>query len=76
MVRNPDIQKIFEIADDSVQGALGYHFYVIALKRSSNILQLESYLPENIIPHTFSWDRYYKIHDLAFDMWSIFESYQ
>lgn len=34
MVRDKEIQKIFEIADDSLQGVLGYHYYVMALNET------------------------------------------
>jgi len=71
MSRDPGIQKIFEIADDSLQGVLGYHLYVLAMQKSSNSHILFQHLPDNpndpnnpVIPHTFSWARYYKKEDL------------
>ena len=72
MTRNSEIQKIFENADDSLQGVLGYHFYVLALNHSvkdSNDLRVN--LPHikdkstiDAFPLTFSWIRYYRREDL------------
>jgi len=76
MDRNQDIQKVFEIGDDSLQGVLGYNFYVNALQKSTNLKKLMEYLPDNVIPHTFSWDRYYQKEDLSNTLKTIFEFYQ
>jgi len=76
MNRNPEIQKAFEITDDSLQGVLGYHLYVTAMKKSVDVRKLSEYLPDNVIPHTFSWHRYYQKQDLTGTFGSIFESYQ
>ena len=76
MSRNPEIQKIFEIADDSLQGVLGYHFYIDAMQNSVNVKKVWDNLPNDVIPHTFSWNRYYQKQDLTDTLAKIFEWYQ
>ena len=63
MNRNSDIQRVFEIADDSLQGVLGYHLYVIAMQKTVDPEKLLVHLPDKVIPHTFSWVRYYDKND-------------
>ena len=65
MNRDTDIQRVFEIADDSLQGVLGYHYYVIAAQRDVDAEKIWEYLPDQSIPHTFSWVRYYRKRDLT-----------
>lgn len=65
MNRDSDIQRIFETADDSLQGVLGYHFYVIAMRKGVDQEKLLEHLPDRSIPHTFSWVRYYDKQDLV-----------
>lgn len=76
MSRNQDIQKIFEIADDSLQGVLGYHFYVTSVQQSADTRRVEELLPDRWIPLTHSWGRFYDKSNLVKTMESIFESYQ
>ena len=77
MKRDLDIQKVFETADDSLQGVLGYHLYVIALQKSADIEGILEYLPDQRIPITFSWDRFYSKQDLTNAFKSpFFELYQ
>ena len=76
MDRNSDIQKVFEIADDSLQGYLGYHFYVIAMQKSFDKVKILKNLPDNYIPHTISWNRNYQKKDLVSTMTQIFEVVQ
>lgn len=76
MDRNLDIQKVFEIADDSLQGVLGYHLYIIAIQKGVNVKKIWKYLPDTAIPHTFSWNRYYQKQDLTDTLTPIFEYYQ
>ncbi len=71
MTRDPDIQKIFEIADDSLQGVLGYNLYIMALQKTANPSLIMKYLPNSVddtkqpaIPLTFSWIRYYRKEEL------------
>jgi len=65
MNRDPDIQRVFETADDSLQGVLGYHLYVIAMQKGVDVENLLEHLPDRSIPHTFSWVRYYDKQDLV-----------
>ena len=76
MTRNKDIQEVFEIGDDSLQGVLGYHFYVTAMQKSASLEKMHEYLPNEVIPHTFSWNRYYRKEDLTNTLEPIFELYQ
>jgi hypothetical protein len=68
LVRDKGIQQIFEIADDSLQGVLGYHFYVYAVYLSADPNTIKVHLPTmsglEAFPHTFSWARYYQKGDL------------
>ncbi|MFQ6088245.1 MAG: hypothetical protein ACE5K0_05015 [Candidatus Methanofastidiosia archaeon] len=76
MERNKEIQDIFEIGDDSLQGVLGYHLYVTAMYKATNKNLLRDQLPDGLIPHTHSWNRFYTKEDLMEKMESIFELYQ
>ncbi len=76
MDRNIDIQKVFEIADDSLHGVLGYHLYYIAMQKSVDVKKIWEYLPDTAIPNTFSWKRYYQKQDLTATLTPIFEYYQ
>ena len=62
--RDKDIQHIFEIADDSLQGILGYHLYVVAMQSASNTEKIAQYLPDKTFPMTFDWVRNYRKEDL------------
>jgi len=64
MKRDPDIQRVFEIADDSLQGVLGYHLYVAAMQEDVDIEGIQKHLPDRSIPMTFSWVRFYSKQDL------------
>jgi hypothetical protein len=77
MSRDKDIQHVFEIADDSLQGVLGYHLYVIAIQLAANSEKVLENLPADRIPITFSWDRFYQKQDLleAFKL-PVFQIYQ
>jgi len=76
MKRDLEIQRIFEIADDSLIAVLGYHFYVISMEENINDNAIWTCLPDGVISHTFSWDRFYHKKDLIDQMSSIFEFYQ
>lgn len=85
MARNLEIQRIFETADDSLQGVLGYHFYVMALYQSvDNLNKIKTNLPNisdkptlDAFPHTFTWMRYYRREELINTyMPPFFELYQ
>jgi hypothetical protein len=62
--RDKDIQRVFEIADDSLQGILGYHLYVVAMQSASNTEKIAQYLPDKAFQMTFDWIRYYQKEDL------------
>lgn len=72
MTRDLEIQKIFENADDSLQGVLGHHFYVLALYQSvddpnkirKNLPNVSDKLTVDAFPMTFSWIRYYRKEEL------------
>ena len=65
MNRDTDIQRVFEIADDSLQGVLGYHLYITAMQKDVNVKKIWNHLPDESIPHTFSWVRFYRKQDLT-----------
>lgn len=75
MKRNIKIKKIFEICDDSLQGVIGYHLFVISQHNSSDIKNIKSILP-NKLPLTFSWIRNYSKDDLCNSLNKIFDSFQ
>ena len=76
MGRNLDIQKVFEIADDSLLGVLGYHLYIVEMQKIIDGNKIWECLPNTAIPHTFSWNRYYQKQDLIAKLTPIFEYYQ
>ena len=77
MSRDQEIQQVFEIADDSLQGMIGYHMYVDALQKAVKEKELLHWLPDQRFQMTFSWDRFYQKQDLvkAFEV-EISELYQ
>jgi hypothetical protein len=62
--RDKDIQRVFEIADDSLQGILGYHLYVVSMQSASNVEKIAQYLPDKAFQMTFDWIRYYQKESL------------
>ncbi len=64
MNRDKEIQRVFEIADDSLQGVLGHYLYVTALQLAADNEKVTANLPAERIPMTFSWDRFYRKEDL------------
>lgn len=64
MIRDPNIQRVFETADDSLHGIIGYHMYVSAMQKAVNHEEMLQYLPERSFQTTFSWIRYYQKQDL------------
>jgi len=64
MKRAPEIQKDFEVADDSLQTILGYHLYTIAVQKSSDKAKIAEYFPDVGIRITFAWNRYYDRQEL------------
>lgn len=75
MPRDKKIKEIFEIADDGMQGVMGYFFYVLANNKSSNPTILSDHLPQNKIQITHEWARNYDPQELISAMNSLFEPY-
>jgi len=75
MPRDKKIRKSFEIADDGLQGTIGYFFYVIACKGSAKSNEIAKRLPPEAIPVTQEWVRYYDQKELLQIMDSCFELY-
>jgi len=75
MPRDNDIKKTFEIADDGMQGVIGYFFYVLACKNSADTNTILSNLPKDCIHVTHEWVRFYKPIGLTQAMKSYFEPY-
>jgi hypothetical protein len=63
-LRDQELQHVFEIADDSFQGIIGYFMYVGALQSSAEPNKILQKLPDNQFPMTFSWVRFYGKQDL------------
>lgn len=75
MPRDKGIKKSFEIADDGMQGVIGYFFYVIACQKSAESSEISKLLPPNSIPVTLEWARYYNQKQFLKIMNSCFELY-
>lgn len=60
MHRDPDIQRAFETADDSLHGIIGYHMYVTAMQKAVVREKMLEFLPERSFQTTFSWARNYQ----------------
>ena len=59
MKRDSEIQKAFEVADDSLQAIQAYHLYVTAAQKSSDKETISGYFPDVGIRITPAWARYY-----------------
>lgn len=59
MDRDLTIQSIFETADDSLHGIIGYHLYINAMQKTVNREEIKKHLPEKSFQTTFSWVRFY-----------------
>ncbi len=64
MKRDLDIQRVFEIADDSLQGVIGYHLYVGAIQKAVETDKVQEYLPQKSFQMTLHWIRFYRKQDL------------
>jgi hypothetical protein len=76
MPRNIDIQRNFEVADDALQGLLGYYLYVVYSARCATRECILGNLPKKVIPITHAWDRYYSPQELVDIMEKLLEPYQ
>jgi len=75
MPRDKIIKRTFEIADDGMQGVIGYFFYGLACKKVAPDDQLVVTLPKEAIPITHDWVRFYKPTLLIQEMNELFEPY-
>lgn len=75
MPRDSRIKEIFEIADDSLQGLVGYYLYVVNAVGCAPFNCVVANLPPNQIPITHAWDRLYRPQELAATMGVLFEVY-
>ncbi len=75
MPRDKEIRRSFEIADDGMQGTIGYYYYVVACEDSATIKGISKRIPKNQIPVTFEWGRFYNPQDLIGIMGSCFGLY-
>ena len=74
--RNHEIQEIFEIADDSIQGILGYHYFTIYALKAAPKTEIKKNLPNDAIPHTFSWIRNYDKDNLIDTLTPVYDFHQ
>ena len=65
MKRDLEIQKAFEVADDSLQTIQHYHLYVIAAQKSSDKDKIAAYFPDRGIRITPVWGRFYDKHEIV-----------
>lgn len=70
--RDSDVQSLFEVADDSLQDILAFHFYNMSMKNNVSEKQLWNCLPEKM-PITFHWVRFYSKEQLTSEMGRLFE---
>jgi len=75
MPRDKEIRRSFEIADDGMQGIVGYFYYVVACKDSATPKDISTRIPRNQIQVTFEWARFYNPQDLIKTMGSCFGLY-
>jgi hypothetical protein len=74
MPRDPHIRRAFEVADDAMQGAIGYFIYGTACKQSAPTQAVLAALPPHI-QITNDWGRNYIPGDLCQTMEDCFEPY-
>jgi hypothetical protein len=87
MPRDPRIKRIFEVADDGMQGIVGYFHYVSAAQHIASDQIILEYLPKVAVPKDgafeiqhrmkmfHEWDRYYNPVELVQTMSSVFTPY-
>ena len=73
---DPEITNAFEIADDGMQGILGYHLYVAAAVKSASFDGKFSKLPKGAIRITWNFYRRYSPTELIENMEEIFDLVQ
>ena len=83
---NPQIKHAFEVADDSLQGVLGYYYFTLALKYTSTDDQMR-HLPNcmgfvlndettGAFLHTYSWERHFRSSEFVNEMNRLFDGYE
>ncbi|MFC2099546.1 hypothetical protein ACFLSF_01785 [Candidatus Bipolaricaulota bacterium] len=74
MPRDQGILRTFEVADDAMQGVVGYWLYGNACRQAANDIGIQSFLPEEF-PLTHRWPRNYDRSDLTRAMNDLYEPY-
>lgn len=65
MSRDERIKNIFEVADDGMQGVLGYYYYVKACQETSERDEVINNLPSFPMRITHQWGRFYDARELC-----------
>jgi len=74
MPRDQEIQRTFEVADDAMQGVVGYWLYGNACRQAVDDIGVQSFLPARF-PMTHRWYRNYDPSDLTRAMNDLYEPY-
>lgn len=69
------IKTAFEIADDGMQGVIGYFYYVVACQKLAKQNEIIKELPNSAIQITYEWRRYYDPQELCQVMQDVFLPY-
>jgi len=75
MPRDQKIKKHFEIADDGMQGVIGYFHYVFACQKAASTDDTVGGLPPQTLQITYEWGRFYDRADLCREMGNLFPAY-
>jgi len=75
MPRDQKIKKHFEIADDGMQGVIGYFHYVFACQKAVSTEHTVGSLPPRTLQITHEWGRLYDPADLCREMGNLFPAY-
>jgi len=75
MPRDVEIKRAFEIADDGMQGVIGYFHYVAGCQKLANQSEIVKELPSSSIRITYEWIRYYDPQQLCQVMQDVFLLY-
>jgi len=65
MARDPEIEGIFTIADDAMQGLWALHMYLKASTEIADGQNIVPHLPENVFQMTHHWQRFYDRNELV-----------
>jgi len=75
MALDKDLKDAFEVADDGLQGILGYSHYVMTCYDSASKIEIIKRLPSKYLRITHNWDREYKPDELCKEMQKVFPEY-